>query len=288
MSNRVIRIGQPRIGRAGLGNELLPWARCIVWCRDNAALEGPYAWRRLHVGPYLRREQDKRQYHREVRSNLTPWLRFSVSQRMLSGPHVLEGDQAPIGSFVRVFEGLGNYFHDIRGESEYIGMRLRGMAKVPLECTKRPSTIAVHVRRGDFAPPSAAEVGRSNTATPIAWYESAIEAILDAVPNVAIEIYTDQPQHPDVQTLLAGPNVELARPGTALQHMFAMATAGALITSNSTFSGWGAYLGRLPALWASSNDRYWRGDGADFSTTDADGLPRFVECIARSRRESGI
>lgn len=59
--------GKPMIGRAGLGNELFPWARCMIWCHQTGAALAPFSWRRLHVGPYLRNESDKRQYHRELK-----------------------------------------------------------------------------------------------------------------------------------------------------------------------------------------------------------------------------
>jgi hypothetical protein len=63
----VARYGDPRLMRAGLGNMLFPWARCFLWCRDNEAAMLAPRWFKLRVGPYVRRESDKRRYDRLFR-----------------------------------------------------------------------------------------------------------------------------------------------------------------------------------------------------------------------------
>ena len=55
--------GYPQV-HGGLGNMLIPWADCVLWCRDNeAAMIAPF-WTKIRMGPWLRRERDKRLYHR--------------------------------------------------------------------------------------------------------------------------------------------------------------------------------------------------------------------------------
>src|SRR5689334_20159116 len=54
--------GFPDIGRAGLGNLLLPWARCEIFCRQqNIPMLAPQ-WTQPKIGPVLRGERDKRYY----------------------------------------------------------------------------------------------------------------------------------------------------------------------------------------------------------------------------------
>jgi len=56
--------GYPVLMKAGLGNMLFPWADCYLWCKDhNAQMIAPF-WAKLRIGPYLRREKDKRSYQR--------------------------------------------------------------------------------------------------------------------------------------------------------------------------------------------------------------------------------
>ena len=53
----------PDVGRAGLGNMLFPWARAVLWSKSyNVSVINP-TWYKFRIGPYLRRENDKRRYH---------------------------------------------------------------------------------------------------------------------------------------------------------------------------------------------------------------------------------
>jgi hypothetical protein len=72
--------GYPALGRFGLGHSLMAWARCHIWCKgQEAAMLGPI-WLRPRLGPYLRRERDKREYFKLFNNNgyigepLRSWL----------------------------------------------------------------------------------------------------------------------------------------------------------------------------------------------------------------------
>lgn len=52
----------PVLGRYGLTHGLLAWARASVWCEQNGAVMLAPFWLKLRIGPYLRRERDKRNY----------------------------------------------------------------------------------------------------------------------------------------------------------------------------------------------------------------------------------
>src|SRR4029079_16925619 len=57
-------LGFPKMVHAGLGHKMCAWARCHVWCKDNNVGMLAPRWFDVRVGPYLRREKEKRQYHR--------------------------------------------------------------------------------------------------------------------------------------------------------------------------------------------------------------------------------
>ena len=55
-------LGFVRLGGAGLGNIMFTWARAAVFARDNDCQVIWPTWPSIKVGPYLRREADKRFY----------------------------------------------------------------------------------------------------------------------------------------------------------------------------------------------------------------------------------
>ncbi len=52
-------VGYPVIGRSGLGNALLPWARCTVWCHDTGVPMLRPQFRQVHIEPGERRRIDR-------------------------------------------------------------------------------------------------------------------------------------------------------------------------------------------------------------------------------------
>ena len=51
-----------RLGGAGLGNLLFPWARSLVYAKNNHSICISPTWRALKLGPLFRNEKDKRFY----------------------------------------------------------------------------------------------------------------------------------------------------------------------------------------------------------------------------------
>jgi hypothetical protein len=52
----------PILGHCGLGNMLLPWARCYIYSKKNNIPMISPTWTKIRIGPYIRREKDKRNY----------------------------------------------------------------------------------------------------------------------------------------------------------------------------------------------------------------------------------
>ncbi len=241
--------GYADVGRSGLGNSLLPWARCFVWCREVGAEMIAPIWLRPRIGPYLRRERDKRAYHLLFRPEggirgLRRLGLLVLSRRQPEG----EGYAASARGGIVVFSGMRDYFVPLRGRSEVIRRELVRLSRVKPWVEVRPF-FAVHVRRGDFSQPISTELseGRRNTRIPIEWYLEALRAIRRLEQRRAI-VFSDGTDR-ELRPLLREPEVARAPVQNAVADILSMSSAGALIASGSTFSMWGSFLGQIPTLW---------------------------------------
>ena len=151
--------GYADVGRFGLAHSLLAWARCTVWCEQmNAPMLAPI-WLRVRIGPYLRRERDKREYFRlfsgadyvhDPRRAL-----LLLTARKLAAETDLPQAPDPSGSPVVVVfrngmtDGRPAYFHAIRDHSALLRDRLTRMTRPEFRpaLPERPF-IAAHVRLG--------------------------------------------------------------------------------------------------------------------------------------------
>jgi hypothetical protein len=210
------------------------------------------------LGAVFRREKVTRFYLNEFTNEgylkgFRKWLILNraskVSEdefaRMMSG-----GCKTACRSTVIVFEGLRNYFRDLWHHHEVVREELYKIAapqilqKVALI---REPYIAMHVRRGDVNIP----VLMDKHYTPLDWFVAAAQTIRReaAWRDLPIYVVSDGHEH-ELTGLLAVPNCRLMTLGTAIGDMLLLAKARLLFASaHSTFSMWGSYLGRVPALY---------------------------------------
>jgi hypothetical protein len=249
--------GYPDVGRAGLGNMLFPWARCFLWCRDNQAQMIAPRWRRLRLGPYLRRELDKRQYHR-----------FFHHRGYVAGPERVQAllalrrmneataplDREGARGTVVVFSGMTDYFQGLLGRDVEVFAELVRITRPefqPAAIVDRPF-IGIHVRCGDFAIPENSDAlrrGGFNYRVSIDWYVQALRALRTVIGGLASALVFSDGRPEDLRGLLSEPNVTLSRNGAAISDLLALGRSRALIASGSSFSMWASYLGQVPTLW---------------------------------------
>lgn len=259
-SSVVAVYGYPNVGRFGLGHSLLAWARCTVWCaQTGATMLGPI-WLRPRIGPYLRRERDKREYfrlftnrpypNRLSRTHLLLTKRQVAADALITGARPKDGDVVVFtNAYSRNFE---TYFHEIVEH----GPMLRGALEEITRPSYRPAPIrvapfiAVHVRMGDFQTfnPMVAATGAHNQQLPITWYRGAILALWEALGRqVPARVYSDGSDEA-LAPLLSIPGVERAEDGAAITHLLEMTDAAGLIAAGSGFSFWSAFLGHVPRI----------------------------------------
>ncbi len=249
-----------RIGGPGLGNLLFPWARAVVAARLNNWTPIWPTWPQLKVGPMLRGESDNRTYS-DLFLASDDYIHGVDKLLLLSNPTLKkhsEGDVLPDASSSRrqliCYTGMNGLFEPILGQHQLVNEELMRITnKTVLLPEKKVDFIAVHIRFGDFASyDESKRKANNNMRLPLQWYVELIKQI-DKKSKIKqpFIIFSDADDH-EIQELLELENVERAEKTDALSDILKMSSANALIASNSTFSMWSAYLGRMPVIWHSS------------------------------------
>jgi hypothetical protein len=254
--------GYADVGRFGLGHGMLAWARCIVWCHETGAQPIAPQWLRMRIGPYLRRERDKRFYYRlfHAGSQVGGLERL----RLLATAHRISAEMnRPLADFKpeddtivefrnAVSDNEGKHFHEIAGRSELVRVALIDMTR-PRFLARPPAGphIALHVRGGDFSIPKNIEdviSGRHNMRLPLSWYVEMLDALRNGLAtNLPAIIYSDCTDA-ELAPLLTRPQITRSTVTEAITDMLAIANADLLISSGSGFSRWGSYLGQVPRI----------------------------------------
>lgn len=240
----------------GLGNMLVPWARCFLWCRKTgAAMLAPF-W----AGPAARRGRTagrpRRDDYRALFSDggyVAGWRR-ALALRLL--PHVEEDELRPPGARagprIVLFRGLAGV-EPLLGRSPEILEELLRITRLPHRPPGGQASpfVALHVRRGDFgeAPEERLRSGEPNLRQPLDWYVAALREVrrnlAAEVPSVVFSDGTDG----ELAPLLAEGATCRSRGPSALTDLLLMTRAAALVASRSTFSIWGSFLGQVPTLY---------------------------------------
>jgi hypothetical protein len=244
--------GYPSLLKAGLGNMLFPWADCYLWCRDHKAeMIAPY-WTKLRIGPYLRRERDKRSYQRFFKSQdhisgfkrllLLPTVQ-TINYEQFNGNVFLKNDTIVKFSNMECMDRLV-------GRHEEIKHALIGMTRpeyLPVPCSE--TFIAIHVRLGDYAVPDDT-APKWTSRLPIDWYVAALHLIREVLGgNIKTIVFSDG-HDSELTPLLVLPNVSRSLYKEAITDILALAQASVIIGSCSTFSTWGVYLsGSASTIW---------------------------------------
>lgn len=249
--------GYPVLMRAGLGNMLIPWARCVLWCKDNnAQMIAPY-WTKIRIGPFVRLERDKRQYqflfnHTNQIAGIKRLIILALSRKIdeinwHSG--TVEGRSDRI---VVCFRNMDRA-DALAGRHKEITEELYRITKtcyIPKYHANSPF-IGIHVRLGDFPPASKEELNRGLHCIriPIQWYADALLELRKAVgKNMEAKIFSDG-EDDELMPLLKIAGTSRYEGGAAITDLLALSKATVIIASGSSFSIWASYLGEVPAIW---------------------------------------
>jgi hypothetical protein len=254
----------PRVGQAGLGNTLFPWARAELFASDSGAQLLAPRWGRLRLGPYLRREPEKRRYSgffhsaTHVRGWARAWIRasgrhFSESEGEVARKLAAESARACVVDF----EGLAGLFDSLATRAPLLRERLWAMTDPDLRSTGLPAErpfVAMHVRRGDltrqgFTPEQLLGVLQY---TPLSWFQSMVNASerLPEFSGFPILVFTDGSGE-EIDPLLSMRGVSRSPRQAAIADLWMMSRSSLLFASGySTFGMWASFLGGMPTIYA--------------------------------------
>lgn len=229
-----------RLGGAGLGNILFPWATAIVYAKDHNLIRIQTTWQNLKLGTFIRKERDKRMYldlfsGRDGVSGIKKFLLLNFSSK------------------VKIFSDMDELFEPFKHEHNFVKSELLKIIN-PYHINKANgfdnNSVAIHIRMGDFETPKDETIlrsGRWGYRLPIKWYKSIIEKIRE-VSNIPIYIFSDA-NNEDLQEILELENCKRVHFGSAISDMLGLSNAKILISSASTFSMWASFLGQHPTIW---------------------------------------
>ena len=239
----------PIVGRTGLCNMLFPWARAVLFARRRGCAILAPQWTNFNrIGPWLRRERDKRYYISQFTNNgyIKGLKKIAISVKYCR-KKINEYDEnvSNINSGIVVFRGLEGYFDGLIGHQHFLQKELYKIAneKIISSLNLLPKKfIGVHIRRGDFI--------STGQGLSLDYYKRAIDEAFKIMQcDVPVLIFSDGSED-DLSCLRDSPNVVFMPKATALHDLLALSMSSILVgTNHSSFSEWAAFLGSIPAIW---------------------------------------
>jgi hypothetical protein len=246
----------PMVGRTGLGNMLFPWARAEVFCGEQRALMLAPQWVNIcRIGPWLRRERDKRYYFsafsnagyiRGLRREYILRAASHADEAAYNAPSMSQGTKMQVIDFA----GMAGFFSPLLAHRTYIRERIHAITSEAilkqLDQLPHEPFIGVHIRRGDFQ--------RGGMAIGDEWYACAIDRAIRTVGegarNSPIRIFSDAEPEAMESLCKRFSSATLMPKAPALLDLLLLSRCEALVgTSRSTFSMWAAFLGQMPSFW---------------------------------------
>ena len=249
-------LGIIRVGGLGLGNMLFPWARAIVAAKRYNLIPIWPTWSQIKLGPYIRNEKDKRMYvdyfqrSDEYIGGIEKIKLIAALKKQGINENQFNSDKVNNSSIV-VFSGMKELFENISSDHILVKNELLDIVNEKYTTYKNENfnnTISVHIRLGDFAKYDSTKVSQvtNNMRVPIKWYIKILNQIR-VNDNIKVFIFSDG-KDSELRSILSLPNVQRKSYGSSIEDLLALSSSNILIASNSTFSMWAAYLGRMPIV----------------------------------------
>ena len=229
-----------RLGGAGLGNILFPWANALVYAKDNNLKRIQTTWKNLKIGTFIRKERDKRMYMDlfTVDDGVSGFKKFWLLN---------------FTNQVKYFSDIDSLFEPfikdhVLVKSELFNIINPNHFERALEFNN--NSVAIHIRLGDFLHTNNEDMlrkGAWNYRLPIKWYKSIISKIRQ-VSDIPIYIFSDTEDNV-LNELLEIDNCCRVYFGSAISDLVALSRCRVLVSSASTFSMWASFLGQMPTIW---------------------------------------
>jgi hypothetical protein len=256
---------------AGLGNELVPWARaylmtqvlgarCLTpafganargYHRHFGTPRIDFAWHRLLAATLPRVHFGEAEFEEHGGGDvLQAFARFADARGLR--------ERRPL---LVTTDGLWGGLHHIARAREFVRGTLYGSRYAAANLAQQVSrlhpdalTVAMHVRLGDFeasAPDPESYRGRFNCALPLAWFVGIGQQLRAAFGDaIQFQLFSDgsAAQLAPLHAVLKPVDTRCALPSD-VSDLLAMSQADLLVCSVSSYSVWAAALSSSPYLW---------------------------------------
>jgi len=259
---------------AGLGNELVPWARAFLAAQVLGARCLPPAF-----------GLNQRRYWRHFGTPRTDWIRRRLLKKALP---LIKFDEADYlrhggGDVVTALQGFAQE-HRLHERSAYVlstagmwgGMRhilqardfvasqlylsrfaAGNLLKLRQRLDPTKLTVGIHVRLGDFGAALQPHEyqGRFNVSLPLDWYRRVALSIQAQLEGSVQFLVVSDAKPEQLQGLCAGLPCVFSGdiPDSDCSDLLALAGADMMVCSVSSFSIWAAFLSGRPYLWYAPN-----------------------------------
>jgi hypothetical protein len=248
-----------KLPKAGLGNQLFPLLKAHVFAHLNRLPVLVTNYHHIKVGPYLRREKNKRKYRgffkfqRSVLGALWERRKLVVSQhyKAVEDPPLCNIGAKFVKDTAYLFSAMPsweNYFDGLK-EHRSVAMELfNSLVRPELLAEvnqKSPPVIGLHVRLGDFRKLRPGEdfskVGAVRT--PETYFVDIIRGIRKIHgTDLKVSLFTDG-RAEELAGILACDRVELVNGNNDLADLLLLSRSKIIVTSaGSTFSYWAGFL----------------------------------------------
>lgn len=262
---------------AGLGNEILPWAKAYLAANAlNHRLSRP-AWA-FARGSTLRDFGWSRAALLPANASLLRPRGFRITEQMYRSTGKTDYGEAvavlreqgviPVGTRVLIHEGMWGGYPAIDRARPFIWSELLRAPGVLSRLTQDGGSsrvlVGVHIRGGDFTI-RAVKPGLFNVALPHSWFDHILKRLRQryALDSLEIRIFSDEPDSRDVQVLADRYECHVSK-GTAAQDLASMATSDIIVPSISSFS--------MAAIWLSHATYFWHRGQVSAAGLDSVGL----------------
>ena len=236
----------PIVGRTGLCNMLLPWARAEVFARKcGARILAPQWTNYFRTANFLHGERSRYYQNEFTNEGYVKGVRRFC--KICFGTHVPEKDfDSRMDDVIVDFRGMDGFMASFFMEHDFIKERLLAITNPYLlkrvDQLSRERFIGVHIRRGDFL--------RVGLDIEDEWYVTAIRKAQEMAGDMPIRVFSDASPAGLMNIVRSfGDRVTIMPPGAALQDLLTLAASTVMVgTSRSSFSYWAIYLGQMPSV----------------------------------------
>lgn len=247
-----------RLPKAGLGNQLFPLMRAYTFAHLNNLPVIVTNYHQLKMGPWLRREKNKRKYNgfftfekTWISAQLDNWgiKKYRKGQKKEPELRMVEDKETLVESYL--FSAIPHYAHRFDGLKENRQLVIQLLWNLITPAIKKKLRelsapfIGVHIRMGDFRHLSnGEEFGKVGTVrTPEEYFIEMINEIRKLQgTELPVSVFTDGDKK-ELNTLFQLPGVRIVRGNNDLVDLLLLSKSRIIITSaGSTFSYWAAFI----------------------------------------------